>query len=94
MCFLTFTGLLQTDRVLRSTHVTALVRDRSEQLRAEVDPLRDFVEVSIIMLALFTCLFNNRVPRRCVTNAQLLQVIVDCAGDTHERFRGTLTQLA
>ena len=29
----------------------------------------------------------------CVTNAQLLQVIVDCAGDTHERFRGTLTQL-
>ena len=60
-CSLTVTGLLQTDRVLRSTHVTVLVRDRSEQLRAVVDPLRDSVEVSIIKLALFTpvCLITE-----------------------------------
>ena len=54
MCSLTVTGLLQTDRVLTSTHVTGLVRDRSEQLGAVVDPLRDSDEVSIIKLALLT----------------------------------------
>ena len=27
----------------------------------------------------------------CVTNVQLLQVIVDCPGDAHWRFRGALT---
>ena len=64
--FSRWTGLLQTDRVLRSTHVTALVRYRSEQLRAVVDPLRDSVKVNVTKLAIvYTSLFNNRVPRRC-----------------------------
>ena len=54
MCSLTGTGLLQIDRVLRRTHVTSLVRDRSEQLGAVVDPLRDSEEVGIIKLALLT----------------------------------------
>ena len=27
----------------------------------------------------------------CVTNVQLFQVIVDCPGDGHWRFRGALT---
>ena len=60
-CSLSVTGLLHTDRVLRSTHVKALVRDRSEQLGAVVDPLRDSVEVSLIKLALFTpvCLIKG-----------------------------------
>ena len=58
--------LLQIDRVLRSTHVTALVQDRSEQFRAVEDPLRDSVEVSVIKLALFTPI--------CLTTAFLVVV--------------------
>ena len=52
MCSSTVTDLLQTVRILRSTHVTALARDRSEQLLAVVDPLRDSVKVSVTKLAL------------------------------------------
>ena len=63
--------------MLRSTHVTALIRDRSQQLGDFVDPLRDSVEVSVIKLALFTPV--------CLTTSFLVVVTIGGIGSGARR---------
>ena len=73
------TSLLQTNLILRSKHVTALVKDRPEKLRTVVDPLLDFTEVSIINLALFkpVCLITNNNTSSFSQWVELILAVAD-----------------